>query len=370
MSRLLLIPAVSLLLWGLAAPAAVLAETDFEVETVAEDLEHPWGLAFLPGGDMLVSERPGRLLRLGPDGDNRREVSGLPEIVARNQGGLLDVVLHPDFEDNGYVYLTWSGPGEDDTNATHLGRARLDGDALSDFEVLHVTRPFVDSGHHFGSRIVFDGEGHVFFTVGDRGERDRAQDVDDHNGSVLRVNEDGSIPSDNPFVDRDDARDAIYSYGHRNPQGAARHPETGRLWIHEHGPQGGDEINLPEPGENYGWPKQTYGEEYGGGEIAPDTLESTVDPIHVWVPSIAPSGMAFYTGDKFPEWQGDLFIGALALTHLAHLELDGTEVVSETQLLDDRGWRIRDVRQGPDGYLYLLTDASNGRLVRLVPASE
>lgn len=351
----------------LLASAAATAETDFQVETLTEDLEHPWAVAFLPGGDILVTERPGSLLRLNAQGGERREVSGVPEVVARNQGGLLDVVPHPDFAKNRWIYLTWAG-GENDGNATHLGRGRLNGTELTDFEVLHVTTPFVDSGHHFGSRIVFDGEGHVFFTVGDRGQRDRAQDVNDHNGSVLRVNEDGSIPEDNPFVGRDDAKDAIFSYGHRNAQGAALHPETGRLWIHEHGPRGGDEINLPVAGENFGWPEQTYGREYSGPEIAPDEVEGMAGPIHYWVPSIAPSGMAFYTGDKFPEWQGDLFIGALAMTHIAHLELDGEEVVNEEQLLADRGWRIRDVRQGPDGYLYFVTDAGNGRLARLVPA--
>lgn len=366
MLRLIAFAAASLML----ASTAATAEIDFQVETLTEDLEHPWAVAFLPGGDMLVTERPGRLLRLNAEGGNRREVSDLPEIVVRNQGGLLDVVPHPDFAENRWVYLTWAGPGEGDTNATHLGRGRLDGTELTDFEVLHVTTPFVDSGHHFGSRIVFDGEGHVFFTVGDRGERDRAQDINDHNGSVLRVNEDGSIPDDNTFVDRDDAKGAIYSYGHRNAQGAALHPETGQLWIHEHGPRGGDEINLPEPGENYGWPEATYGREYSGPEIAPDQVEGLANPIHYWVPSIAPSGMAFYTGDKFPEWQGDLFIGALAMTHIAHLELDGEDVESEEQLLQDRGWRIRDIRQGPDGYLYFLTDAGNGRLARLVPTEE
>jgi glucose/arabinose dehydrogenase len=288
-------------------------------------------------------------------------------VYARGQGGLLDVALHPDFADNRWVYLTWAGRC-DGGNATHLGRGRLQGDRLTDFETLFVADPCVASNIHFGSRLVFDGTGHLFMTVGDRGQRRRAQDLGDHNGAVLRLNDDGSIPADNPFVERADARDAIFSYGHRNPQGAVRHPQTGALWIHEHGPRGGDEINLPEPGADFGWPKTTYGREYHGPEIGPDRLPGTVQPIHYWVPSIAPSGMAFYTGDAFPRWRGDLFIGALALTHLAHLELEGTEVVSERRLLDDRGWRIRAVTTGPDGLLYLLTDADNGRLVRLRPA--
>ncbi len=351
----------------LALTAAPLAAADFRVETVAEGFDHPWAMAFLPDGDMLITERSGDLLRFEPDSGDRTTIGNVPAVDARNQGGLLDVVLDPDFADNGYVYLTWSGecgPG----NATHFGRGRLEGDRLAGFETLFVATPCVSSSKHFGSRIVFDREGHVFVTVGERGERDRSQDIGDHNGSVLRLYPDGTIPDDNPFVGRDDAEPAIYSYGHRNPQGAALHPETGRLWIHEHGPRGGDEINIPEAGENFGWPKTTYGREYYGPEIGPDELPGTIQPIHHWTPSIAPSGMDFYTGDRFPEWQGDLFVGALALTHLAHLELDGERIVSEEKLLDDRGWRIRDVRQGPDGYLYLLTDASNGRLVRLVPA--
>jgi len=350
-----------------AAEAVSDARAGIRVETVAEGLTHPWGMAFLPDGSLLVSERPGRLLRLDPAAGARQKIGGIPAVYARGQGGLLDVALHPDFADNRWVYLTWAGRC-DGGNATHMGRGRLQGDRLADFETLFVADPCVASNIHFGSRLVFDGAGHLFMTVGDRGQRRRAQDLGDHNGAVLRLNTDGSIPADNPFVERADARDAIFSYGHRNPQGAARHPQTGAVWIHEHGPRGGDEINLPEPGANFGWPKTTYGREYHGPEIGPDRLPGTVQPIHYWVPSIAPSGMAFYTGDAFPQWRGDLFIGALALTHLAHLKLEGTEVVGERRLLDDRAWRIRAVTTGPDGLLYLLTDADNGRLVRLRPA--
>lgn len=345
-------------------PSLLAAEV--RTETVVNGLDHPWAMAFLPDGDVLVTERPGALLRLDPDAGERTAIDGTPAVDARNQGGLLDVQLHPDFAANRQVYLTWSGECGAG-NATHLGRGRLEGDRLADFETLFVATPCVRSSKHFGSRIVFDGDGHLFMTVGERGERDRSQDVGDHNGSVLRLSVDGAIPQDNPFVDRNDAEPAIYSYGHRNPQGAVVHPDTGAVWIHEHGPRGGDEINLPVAGGNFGWPKTTYGREYWGPEIGPDQLEGTVQPIHYWVPSIAPSGMDFYTGDRFPEWRGDLFIGALALTHLARLELDGTEVARETRLLDDRGWRIRDVRTGPDGYLYVLTDAANGRLVRIAP---
>lgn len=350
----------------LATAAGPAAAADFRVQTVADGLDHPWALAFLPDGDMLITERSGALLRLGPGGERRTRIAGVPAVDDRNQGGLLDVVLDPDFAANRLVYLTWSGACGDG-NATHFGRGRLEDDRLADFEILFVARPCVRSTKHFGSRIVFDRDGHVFITVGERGERDRAQNLGDHNGSVVRLRADGSVPGDNPFVGRVDARPAIYSYGHRNPQGAVLHPETGRLWIHEHGPRGGDEVNLPEPGANFGWPKTTYGKEYWGPEIAPDELAGTVQPIHVWTPSIAPSGMDFHTGERFPEWRGNLFVGALALTHLARLELDGTRVVNEERLLEDRGWRIRDVRQGPDGHLYLLTDSDNGLLVRLVP---
>jgi len=354
----------TILLTMLAQPATA---ADFRVQTVADGLDHPWALAFLPEGDMLVTERSGALLRLDPEQGQRTRVDGVPEVDARNQGGLLDVVLHPDFSDNRLVYLSWSGRC-DRGNATHVGRGRLDDDRLADFEVLFVARPCVRSTKHFGSRIVFDRDGYMFVTVGERGERDRAQNLGDHNGSVVRLYPDGTVPDDNPFLGQADARPAIYSYGHRNPQGAVLHPDTGRLWIHEHGPRGGDEINIPEPGANFGWPKTTYGKEYWGPEIGPDKLEGTLQPIHQWTPSIAPSGMEFYTGERFPDWQGNLFVGALALTHLARLELDGDRVVNEQELLNDRGWRIRDVRHGPDGHLYLLTDAGNGRLVRLIPA--
>jgi glucose/arabinose dehydrogenase len=334
------------------------------VETAAEGLEHPWALAFLPGGEALVTERPGRLLRVDPQTGERTVISGTPRVDARGQGGLLDIELHPAFADNRWVYLTWAGRCEGG-NATHLGRGRLDGARLADFETLFVAGPCVRSTKHFGSRIVFGRDGVLFMTTGDRGERDRAQDLGDHNGSVLRLNDDGGIPADNPFADRSDARSAIYSFGHRNPQGAAIHPVTGALWIHEHGPRGGDEINRPEPGANFGWPETTYGREYWGPEIGPDTLPGTVPPIHHWTPSIAPSGMAFYTGPGSEDGQGRLFVGALAQVHLAQLTLDGRRVVDEKRLLTDRGRRIRAIEPGPDGGLYLLTDHADGELLRL-----
>ncbi len=335
---------------------------DSRVETLVEGLHHPWGMAFLPDGELLVTERRGRLLRLDPADGEPREIPGVPEVDHRNQGGLLDVALHPEFTENRFVYLTWAGRC-DGGNATHVGRGRLDDERLIDFETLFVATPCVDSGIHFGSRLAFDRDGFLFVTVGDRGERERAQDLADHNGSVLRLHEDGRIPDDNPFVDRDDAEPAIYSYGHRNPQGAAIHPRSGRLWIHEHGPRGGDEINIPAAGENFGWPIQTYGREYHGPEIAPGEVEGVTGPIHHWTPSIAPSGMAFHERDG----EITLFVGALVKRHLARLELDGETVVSEDQWLQDRGWRIRDVESGPDGAIWLLTDHSDGRLLRLTP---
>ena len=335
-------------------------------QTIVDDLHHPWAMTFLPDGRLLVTERRGRLWLVDPDSGAREEVGGTPTVEHRNQGGLLDVALHPRFAETGWVYLTWAGRCGDG-NASHLGRGRLEGDRLVAFETLFVATPCVDSGIHFGSRLAFDPDGHLFMTVGDRGERERAQDLTDHNGSVLRLRDDGRVPSDNPFVGREDAQPAIYSYGHRNPQGATVHPDTGRLWIHEHGPRGGDEINLPLAGENFGWPIQTYGREYYGPEIAPDEVAGVIGPIHHWTPSIAPSGMTFYHHDAVAEWQGSLFVGALAKRHLARLQVRGDEVLAEERWLAGRDWRIRDVEVGPDGALWVLTDHADGRLLRLTP---
>ncbi|MDX1594278.1 MAG: PQQ-dependent sugar dehydrogenase [Gammaproteobacteria bacterium] len=349
---------------GVADPTA----ERFRIVTLAEGLEHPWGMAFLPDGRILITERPGRL-RLYADGRlDPRPISGLPPIAQHGQGGLLDVALHPDFEANRLVYLSFAQRDADGVG-TSVGRARLDDHRLVAPQKLFDLLPRSGTGRHFGSRLVFDGEGHLFITLGDRGERDRAQDLGDHAGSVIRITPDGHVPRDNPFVDRPGARPEIFSYGHRNIQGAALHPRTGELWTHEHGPQGGDEINIVRPGRNYGWPVITYGKEYVTGfEIGDTHREGMEQPLHYWVPSIAPSGMAFYTGDKFPDWQGDLFVGSLKFELLVRLELDGGKVVEETRLLEDRLGRIRDVETGPDGYLYLLTDEPDGKLVRLEPA--
>ena len=370
LSSLLILPLLgfALFLTGFAVPRQVQTSAlhDFRVEIVADELAHPWGLAFLPDGRLLVTERPGRLNLIDPASGKRRRVEGLPAIVARGQGGLLDVALHPRFADNRWVYLSYVAAGEGGIG-THVGRGRLDGDRLTGFEVLFRATPFVDTGHHFGSRLVFDRDGKLFISLGERNQRQRAQDLKDHNGKLIRLNDDGSIPADNPFVGRDDALPAIYSLGHRNIQGMVLHPDTGRLWIHEHGPRGGDEINLPEPGKNYGWPIITHGQEYGGGTIGPTEMAGMEQPVHYWTPSIAPSGITFYTGEAFPQWRGNLFVSALAGRHLARLTLDGERVVAEERLLVDEGYRIRDVVQGPDGLLHVLVDEDSAPILRLRP---
>ena len=360
------------------APIQAQAETQhserqaFTVEVLSEGLNHPWGMAFLPDKSVLVSERRGRLRLLDATGKlHPQPIAGLPPIRQYGQGGLLDVALHPRFADNQLVYLSFAEQGARGVG-TAVGRGRLQGHKLHDFEVIFRLEPKTNTTYHFGSRLVFDRQGHLFITLGDRGDRERAQDLNDHAGSLIRLHDDGRIPADNPFVGRSDARAEIFSYGHRNMQGAALHPLSGKLWTHEHGPQGGDELNIPEAGVNHGWPVITYGVNYvSGTQIGQGTHKpGMAQPIHYWVPSIAPSGMAFYTGDRYPAWQGNLFIGSLKFRQLVRLELDGQKVVHEERMLDDVVGRIRDVRQGPDGLLYLLSDADNGKLVRLLPLSD
>jgi glucose/arabinose dehydrogenase len=342
----------------------------FHVQVVAEGLAHPWSLAFLPGGGYLVTERAGRLRQIDARGRLLREpVGGLPPIRQHGQGGLLDVVLHPDFVDNRWVYFSYAEAGEEGFG-TAVGRGQLDGNRLTAVETIFRMRPKSSAGRHFGSRLVFDREGFLFITLGDRGDRPRAQMLDDHIGAVVRLHDDGRIPSDNPFVGRSGALPGIYSYGHRNIQGATMDPATGRLWTHEHGPQGGDEVNLPLPGVNHGWPVITYGANYFTGTSIGEGTEKPgmAQPLYHWTPSIAPSGMAFYAGEAFPAWNGDLFVGSLKFRLLVRLELRDGKVVEEERLLTDQFGRIRDVRLGPDGLLYLLTDAANGQLLRLTPA--
>jgi glucose/arabinose dehydrogenase len=362
---------------ALPATAQSVVRTDLEtvrVVTLTQGLEHPWGLAFLPDGRMLVTERPGRLRIVGKDGKlDPRAVAGVPPVGELGQGGLLDVALHPDFRANGLIYLSYTGEGPGGYS-TEVARARLvegDGPArLEDVKVIFGQEPKSRGGRHFGSRLVFDRQGLLYVTLGDRGDQDRAQKLDDLAGKIVRITDDGGVPDDNPFTGKAGARPENFSLGNRNVQGAALHPKTGVLWAHEHGPQGGDEVNVIRAGTNYGWPVITYGVNYGIGTKIGEGTEKPgmAQPVWKWVPSIAPSGMAFYDGDAFPKWRGNLFVGALKDEMLVRLELDGDRVVNEERMLRGKIGRIRDVRMGPDGFLYLLTDAPDGELVRLEPA--
>ena len=377
---------------------------DYRVVTVADGLEHPWSIAFLPGGDMLVTERPGRL-RIVRQGTLLADpVPGVPEVFAEGQGGLLDVVLHPDFASNRLLYLSFSKPNADGSQATTaVVRGRSENDRLTGIEELFepattaVVRgrfendritgieeifEAVSQGRgHYGSRLAFDRDGFLFITVGERQapargdlEAHPAQDLTNHHGTTIRLHDDGRVPADNPFADRVGALPEIWSYGHRNPQGLAIHPETGDVWLTEHGPQGGDELNLVLPGLNYGWPVVGYGVNYRSGSAIHEGThrEGTEPPVHFWVPSIATSGLLIYTGDRFPEWRGNMFVGGMAGEQLARLTMDGQQVEIEETLVHGMG-RIRDVRQGPDGYIYLAIDDSEGAptpIVRLEPADE
>ena len=344
-------------------------QATFELVTVVSGLEHPWGMAFLPDESIIVTERPGRV-RIVRDGQLDPEpIEGVPPVYASGQGGLLDVALHPEFASNRAIYLSYAAEG-DGGNSTRVARATLGDGRLEDLQVIFTAEPLVRSSKHFGSRLAFDPAGHLFITVGERGQGERAQDLGDDNGSVIRLHPDGSVPDNNPFVGTPGARPEIFSYGHRNAQGLAIHPETGIPWLHEHGARGGDEINVVRAGVNYGWPVITHGIDYSGAPIGEGThKEGMAQPIYYWVPSIAPSGMAFYDGEAFPEWRGDLFVGALRSRLLSRLELNGEQVVAEERLLKGEIGRIRDVEVGPDRYLYLLTDEPDGALYRLEPAA-
>ena len=339
--------------------------------TLTDDLDHPWGLAFLPDGRMLVTERVGRLRIVSPNGTLSDPIAGVPEVYAEGQGGLLDVALAPDFAQSRMIYLSFAEPG-DGGGGTSVARARLgeSENRLENVQVIFRQQPKVGGGAHFGSRLVFARDGTLFITTGDRQNRPFVQDLSKLQGKVIRIRPDGTIPPDNPFVHRSGARPEIWSYGHRNMQGAALHPETGQLWTVEHGARGGDELNAPKAGRNYGWPVITYGVDYSGARIGEgQRKEGMEQPVHYWDPSIAPSGLMFYTGDKFPNWKGNAFVGALGFQLVARLELDGERVRSEERLLEGYGQRIRAVVQGPDGYIYLLTDDDDGRIVRLEPIS-
>ncbi|HSB98689.1 MAG TPA: PQQ-dependent sugar dehydrogenase [Burkholderiaceae bacterium] len=356
---------------SLAVPLApVFAADILKPVTVAQGLVNPWSLAFLPDGRMLVTERPGRLRIVDRDGTLGAPIGGLPAISVGGQCGLLDVALDPKFADNGVVYFSYAEPasGGDSGNSTAVARARLAGNTLADVRTIFVQRPKVSSSAHCGGRLVFARDGRLFVVLGDRFSRkDDAQTLDNHLGKIVRIEPDGQVPADNPLVGRVGALPEIWSLGHRNVQGAALHPDTGELWTHEHGPQGGDEVNVCEGGKNYGWPLLTFGRNYvTGTRIGEEGPKPGYEqPLKVWVPSIAPSGMAFLTSERYPGWKGSLFVGALRAQVLVRLTLDGPKVVGEERLLLDLKERIRDVRQGPDGWLYVVTDSSNGRILRL-----
>lgn len=340
-----------------------------QVDEMIGGLEHPWSLAFLPDDQgLLITERPGRLRRLDASGRLSPPIDGVPAVYTRGQGGLLDVALSPDFKEDRLVYLAYAEAG-DGKAGTAVGRGRLsdDGRRLENFQRFFQQQPKLSTGIHFGARLVFDRDGYLFIALGENNQRPTSQDLDKLQGKLVRLHADGRVPADNPFVNRPGARPEIWSYGHRNPQGMALDPRSGTLWLHEHGPRGGDEINLPRPGRNYGWPLATHGINYSFTAI-PEAkgkqVEGTEPPHYVWEKSPAISGMAFYSHTRFPAWRDNLFIGALK-GELIRLQLDGERVVHEERLLGQLGKRIRDVRQGPDGFLYLLTDEPNGKLLRV-----
>lgn len=341
----------------------------FRIATLVRDLSHPWSMAFLPDGRMLVTERPGRLRIVSSDFKlDPVPIAGVPRVVTGGQAGLFDVVLHPDYAKNGWLYLAYQGEGAGGSGIEVM-RARLDGHKLVDATVIFRAQPKLRGSLNLGGRLLFDRRGLLYVSVGDRFAAERAQRLDDDSGKLIRLLDAGGAPPDNPYVGRSGARPEIFTVGNRNIQGLAFHPGTGELWSHEHGPQGGDEINIIRPGRNYGWPVITYGVNYGiGTKIGEGTHKPGMEqPLYYWVPSIAPSGMAFYTGTRYPRWRGHLFVSALKAETLVRLELDGAKVTHEERLIKDAIGRIRDVRVGQDGYLYLLTDESDGVLARLEP---
>ncbi len=345
------------------------ATNELAVEIIAENLDHPWSLAFLPDGRLLVTERSGKL-RIVDQGQVSEPLANVPPVYAKSQGGLMDVVLHPDHANNGWIYLTLAH-GSAKANATRLIRAKLEGNALVDVEVLFTAQPFKDTPVHYGGRLAFLPDNSLLLSVGDGFDyREQAQLLDNHFGKIVRLLDDGKVPPDNPFIDGVGNLPEIWTYGHRNPQAIIVHAEKDAVFAHEHGPDGGDEINVIVPGRNYGWPITTHGKDYSGAAISPFTeLHGTVDPMLHWTPSIAPAGMALVNGDKYPKWQGNLMVAALKARELRRVTID-SETIGQQSLLTALGERIRDVRLGPDGYLYVLTDNSNGRILKLIPTPQ
>jgi glucose/arabinose dehydrogenase len=365
-----LVAAMVTLLSGACSAEDQVIDTEtgkIKVETLAAGLEHPWGLAFMPDGRMLVTERAGRLRILAKDGTLSDPLNGVPAVVAKGQGGLLDVALDPNFTENKLVYITYAEPGEGGAG-TAVARGRLGDAGLEDVQVIFRQTPKVSGGNHFGSRLVFTPDGKLFVTLGERFKFEPAQDLTSHLGKIVRINPDGSVPPDNPFIGHKDAQPEIWSYGHRNVQGAAINPETGKLWASEFGPRGGDELNIVTPGANYGWPVVSWGKHYDGEDIPdPPTHPEFADAIRHWTPVISPSGIAFYTADAIPGWKDSLLISGLSSEAIIRLSLDGETVTDEERI--PMGARIRDVAQGPDGAVYALTDQKNGEVLRLTAAS-
>lgn len=346
-------------------PEEQVTTAEYQSEIVVPDLQNAWGTTVLPDGSMLIAEKSGELIHF-KDG-TKTEVDGAPQVYNRGQGGFLDVALHPDYEQNGWIYFTFaSEEGEGEGGNTALMRAQLENGQLINKEVLYKAKPNTTRGQHFGSRIDFDEQGYLYFSIGDRGNRDEnPQDITRDGGKIYRLNPDGTIPADNPFVGQAGAKEAVFSYGHRNPQGMIYNPETGEIWVHEHGPQGGDEINVIQKGANYGWPTVTYGINYDGTPITEETSgPEYTDPLYYWLPSIAPSGFLYVTSDKYPELKGDLLVGSLKFQYLEHLSLDGKEVTAREKLLEGIG-RVRDVFQSPEGDIYLSVEGKG--IVRLIP---
>lgn len=370
MKRLLI---VMVLYWPEAVSSALAQDLSssagaLKVTTIAKGLEHPWGMEFLPDGRLLVTERPGRLRFVFKNGALSKPLSGVPKVYASGQGGLLDVVLDPQFEKNRTIYFSFAEE-TDGKAATAVAKAVLNEETLENVQVVFRQQPKVESPNHWGSRLVFARDGTLFITLGERfNYRDKAQDLSTHLGKTIRIRTDGSAPPDNPFTGRQGALPEIWSYGHRNMQGAVLNPQTGALWAAEHGPRGGDEINIVAAGQNYGWPEASYGSHYTGFPI-PDAhaKRGYVEPVFYWTPSVSPSGMMFYSGDRFPAWKGDLFVGALNGMSLIRLDVENGKIIKEERLLQNLEERIRDVAQGPDGLIYLLTDSDAGRVLRAEP---
>lgn len=338
----------------------------YKVETVVDGLDIAWGMEFLPDGSILIAEQEGKLIRF-KDG-KKHPIKNVPEVFYDNQGGLLDLKLHPDYKNNGWIYFSFSGNTENDDKGanTVIMRAKLNQDQLVEKQIIYKATPNTKKAHHFGSRLEFDRNGMLYFSVGDRGNRDaNPQDIKRDGGKIYRLNDDGSVPADNPFVNQPGAKSAVYSYGHRNPQGMALHPQSGKIWVHEHGPKGGDEINIIVKGKNYGWPKVTYGINYDDTTITNDTsLPDMQQPIHYWVPSIAPSGMAFITSDIYPNWKNNLLVGSLKFKYLDLVILENEKIVKEVKLMEGMG-RVRTIKQGPDGYIYVSVEQLG--IVKLIP---